>query len=295
MYASLALLCLSLQGPPLCLDDLATRYQVAFEAIKSPLKWKGDGYTVEMEPAADAKLEKYLSLFEKEWSRHAVELVRRARVKRVVIGRGLKMNGQERAAVPAFDGDTMYYDAELGDYSPSYQRVVIHHEFFHMVDQRMKLLRRDPEWSALNPPEFKYGSGGDKLRTLGVGELTDKIPGFLTPYGASAVEEDKAELFAHLLVNRNYVMTRAGTDSVLARKIALLQSRLSNFIAKDATETSIPFSYHVGRSQLGQSSERRFSRVQGRRTSPPLRSDQARPNLGRIVRTARSLVRIGLH
>lgn len=236
MLAPLALLCLSCQtpiAPRLSLDDLAVRYELSIEAIKTPITWKGDGYTVEMESASGAKLEKYIQLFAKEWSRHEVELVRRSRVKRVVIGRGLKMNGQERAAVPAFDGDTMYYDAELGDYSSNYQRVVIHHEFFHMVDQRMKLLRRDPEWTALNSPDFKYGSGGDKLRTLGAGELTDKIPGFLTPYGASAVEEDKAELFAHLLVNRSYVLKRAETDPILARKIELLQNRISKFVSSE--------------------------------------------------------------
>ena len=39
-----------------------------------------------------------------------------------------------------------YYDPALGSYNAHYQRVVIHHEFFHMVDERMKLLNIDPEW-----------------------------------------------------------------------------------------------------------------------------------------------------
>jgi hypothetical protein len=113
--------------------------------------------------------------------------------------------------------------------SPAYQRSVIHHEFFHMMDERMGVMRKDPAWAALNPPSFKYGSGGAKMRTNGVGDLNSDIPGFITKYGTSAIEEDKAELYAHLIIDPVFVANEAKSDPVLTKKIALLKSRMAKY------------------------------------------------------------------
>jgi hypothetical protein len=120
----------------------------------------------------------------------------------------------------------MYFDTTLGNYNPPYQRSVIHHEFFHMIDNLQKKLRKDPEWGALNRPEFHYGRGGETVRNLGAGVLTHNLPGFLTPYAMSAIEEDKAELYSHLLVDPDYVRSLIKADPVIAAKVTLLKSRL---------------------------------------------------------------------
>jgi hypothetical protein len=227
MFAPL-IVCIGLlqQGP---LEGLASTYRVKIEEITKPLEWKGSGYWVRANAANAEQLSAYVPTFVKEWSLYPPSYVEKAKVSRIVFGIDLSVDDQKRAAVPAFDGDTMYYDPVLGSYNLHYQRIVIHHEFFHMVDERMKLLRRDKEWSKLNPEGFKYGGGGKSMRTSGVGELTDTIPGFLTPYATSAIEEDKAELFAHMVIDGPYVKDRAGKDPVLAAKIALLKQRLVKF------------------------------------------------------------------
>jgi len=48
-------------------------------------------------------------------------------------------------------------------------------------------------------------------------------------YGTAAVEEDKAELFAHMIVDGSFVKDRASHDPVLAAKVALLRERLAKF------------------------------------------------------------------
>lgn len=67
------------------------------------------------------------------------------------------------------------------------------------------------------------------MRTSGVGNLTTEITGFLTPYATSAIEEDKAELFAHLIVNTKFVVDQAAKDPVLASKIAMLKKRMEAY------------------------------------------------------------------
>ncbi|HTQ11001.1 MAG TPA: hypothetical protein VMI31_13075 [Fimbriimonadaceae bacterium] len=227
MIPAAAFVLISLQSQNL--KRLAERDHLQIDEIRHPLTWQGDGYVVAERPASAAQLAAYERIFVKEWSRYPASFIVKSAVHRIVIGVHLSMNDQLRASVPAFDGDTMYYDAALGARSAHYQRIVIHHEFFHLVDDRMKVIYHDPEWEKLNPPGFKYGQGGAKMRRSGVGELTDTIPGFLTRYGTSAVEEDKAELFAHMIVDGPYVRQREGADPILAAKIGLLEKRLAAF------------------------------------------------------------------
>ena len=189
----------------------------------------GRGYKVTGDKATPDAMAKYGKLWAEEWSKYSPEVMAKARVHKIVFCENLSLNGQIRAAVPAFDLNTMYYDPALGAHSAPYQRNVVHHEFFHMIDQRLKLLSRDAEWGKLNPTGFRYENGGAKMRTPGVGNLTDSISGFLTLYGTSAIEEDKAELYSHLIVDPTFVTDLAKKDGVLAEKIVLLKKRLSDF------------------------------------------------------------------
>lgn len=211
--------------------DIEAKFGHRVDVRQSAFTDPARGYKIQGIAAGKEAIEKYAPLWIKEWSRYPGGLMAKAKVSRVVFAEKLSLNGQIRAAVPAFDLDAMYFDPALGAHSPGYQRSVIHHEFFHMMDYRMGKLKVDPEWAALNPQGFKYGEGGAKMRTSGVGNLTKDIPGFLTLYGTAALEEDKAELFAHLIVNPKFVMAQAETDSVLAAKIGLLKRRMREYDA----------------------------------------------------------------
>lgn len=205
------------------------RLGIPFEVRRATFVDQGDGYKVTGDRTTEDALKKYIPLWTQEWAKYPAGLMTKAKVTKIVFAEKLALNGQIRAAVPAFDLNTMYYDPALGSYAPKYQRNVIHHEFFHMIDERMRTLKQDREWAKLNPKGFQYGTGGDKMRTSNVGELTDKIPGFLTLYGTAAVEEDKAELYSHLIVDPEFVTAQAKKDSVLAAKIELLKKRLETY------------------------------------------------------------------
>jgi hypothetical protein len=143
----------------------------------------------------------------------------------------LTFESQRRGAIPDFENDILYLDVDQGSYDRFYQRRVLHHEFFHIVDWRDdRELYEDGKWRALNADSFHYRNGGFALQSASTaGDVQDRDPGFLTCYSMSGVEEDKAELFSFLVVAPKLVGKRAERDRVLANKVARMKDLLAEF------------------------------------------------------------------
>jgi hypothetical protein len=180
------------------------------------------------------ELARYTPLFAAEFGLYPADVIRRAQLERIVLCKDLSYGGQLRGAIPDFEGKTLYLDAVRGIEKSTYLRKVIHHDFFHMIDYRDDgNLYSDKQWEALNPAGFHYGTGGanaqgDPLSSV----LTDRYPGFLNSYSKTGVEEDKAEMFANLMVEPNYVERRCRSDSVVRTKVAALKRLLARFSAE---------------------------------------------------------------
>ncbi len=173
----------------------------------------------------------YQPLFSSEFSRYPKQLVTATKLRKVVLCEDLSFDGQRRNAVPDFEHNTLYLEAKRGSYSPVYQRKVIHHEFFHMIDfaDDWKLYE-DSDWTKLNSTDFRYGSGGRNAQdNASTSVLTDRYPGFLNHYSTTGVEEDKAEVFANLMVEPQRVLSRANSDPVLRNKVAAMKKLLEKF------------------------------------------------------------------
>jgi hypothetical protein len=176
-------------------------------------------------------LQNYVSLFVPEFTLYPPELLRRSRLARVTLCRDLSFAGQLRNAIPDYEHDTLYLDVNRGANNKMYLRKVIHHEFFHVIDYRDDgNVYSDDRWAALNPVNVRYGSGGRAAQTdSDTSVLTDKYPGFLNHYGTTGVEEDKAEMFANLIVDLEYVETRAMSDAIIAAKVKCMKELLVRF------------------------------------------------------------------
>jgi hypothetical protein len=200
------------------------------------LAWRDQEYPVKTHygliRATDAKtaeVDLYCAVLRQEFLLYPPDLVRRTRLQRIVLCRGLSFNGQDRAAVPDFEHDSLYLDVVSGAYSRIYQRRVIHHDFFHIIDYRDDGRHADEMWASLNPKGFRYGSGGAKMQDDSLSGLPSAMAGFVTSYAASAVEEDKAELFSHMMTEYADVAARASTDPVIRRKVLAMRALLARF------------------------------------------------------------------
>ena len=204
----------------------AIQLEIANEGLRTNLL---SGQQIAAEPFSSGELRRYGRCFENEFNLYPTELIGRVGLKKIVFCKKLSLESERRAAIPDFSAGALYLDINPDPYYPIYLKEVLHHEFYHMVDFRQCGLV-DELWAALNPADFKYGGGGKSAQGIATTSLlTGKYPGFLNHYSTTAVEEDKAEIFARLIVVQNYVRSRAATDEVLAIKIDSLKRSLERF------------------------------------------------------------------
>ena len=107
---------------------------------------------------------------------------------------------------------------------------MFHHEFFHFLEFACWELAAgvvdDDTWRCLNMADFQYRSSGAAVQHEPVLERytalqqNEKVPaGFINSYCTSAPEEDRAELFAHMVVRLGDVLALGRTDTVLVSKL----------------------------------------------------------------------------
>lgn len=160
------------------------------------------------------------------WGASPPGLLERIGLWRVVLCRGLTEDGRSIPSLPNYR-HTLLFDTEG---SPAFLRRLIHHEVFHFADYAEDLnVLHDPAWEALNPPEFHYGTGGRDMRSPRVTAFDDHLPGFVSRYGTSALEEDKAEIFAALLAAPAWMAEQRRRDPILeakARRVQLVMEGL---------------------------------------------------------------------
>jgi hypothetical protein len=213
------------------LSETAKNYhlEIEFEDLEFPVQTKAGEIT-----GANASLsavEGYTPLFSLEFNLYPKSLIKAAKLKRVILCTDLAFAGQRRNAIPDFENNTLYLDVVRGGQNKSYLRKVIHHEFFHIIDLRDDgKLYRDERWAALNPPEHQYGSGGRNAQEKSnTSVLTNQFPGFLNHYSTTGVEEDKAEIFANLMVEPEHLQKQGDADPVLKSKVEQMHALLLDF------------------------------------------------------------------
>jgi len=188
--------------------------------------------------ASDADLEGYGPILISEFNLYPKSLIRKSGLKRIIVCWDLWMESegvkQNVSGAMDYDRKTMILCASytLKDNNRDKQRRVLHHVFFHFLDAALGLAGEHSEWEALNPKEFKYGDygrGGIHDRSSEAGLLSDKYPGFLNKYSTGYLADDKANIFAYMMVIYDYVEKRGEQDPVIRSKMDLMKSILKQF------------------------------------------------------------------
>lgn len=181
-------------------------------------------------PSAE-QVDAYGPMLIDEFSRYPKEFIEKSGLRQIVLCTELTFGGQSRNAIPDLQNSTLYLDIAQADATPAYRKSVIHHEFFHIVDYRDDgKLQEDPDWANLNPKSFRYQRARKRLQFDSKEPLfVEAGNGILTKFAKTALEEDKAELFAHMIVHPKKVAKRADDDKVLAAKLKLMEKQLQSF------------------------------------------------------------------
>lgn len=159
----------------------------------------------------------------RELGRYPKAFLRRIRLNGVVLCAELTESGQPIPSLPNVGG-LLVLDVEANE--ADLVRT-LHHEVFHFADLADDgKLAPDPAWAGLNAREFHYGSGGRTLRGAWAARASD-LPGFVSTYATSGVEEDKAETFAFAMARKTELQDRRRQDPVLAAKLGELERRIA--------------------------------------------------------------------
>ena len=172
----------------------------------------------------DVALLPYLRMLQQELGKYPTELLEASGLKQILLVRDLSVGGQPRLAVPDYVNEVLIYDISHGDMT--FNRHVVHHEFYHMLEQELygSAFYRDPLWLPLKPEEFRYGKGGAYARASDDAAFSHPLQGFINHYAMSGLEEDKAELWTILWADASWQQVKPLLlqDQLLRDKLQLL-------------------------------------------------------------------------
>lgn len=148
------------------------------------------------------------------------------RLRQILWCEELAYNGQSRGDVPHFQSGNLYI--AVADRPVRRKTHAFHHELMHMIDYGLlgeKFEAADPEWEAINPPGFTYGKGGKYMRHDGEAAHAHSAPSieFLNRYSTSSIAEDRAEVWAALMM----AYPSAIHSEPLRAKAAILKKRVA--------------------------------------------------------------------
>ncbi len=212
---------------------LEKRYGIAIDyPTAPPFEWGSVTFENLTEKDA-AELRKYAFILASEFNKYPKSYVAKVGLRRIALVKNLALDKVEIAASPDYKKDVLYLDIFGGKTTEAYRRHVIHHEFYHLTEEQLNgdAFFRDPEWAALNDPDFAYGKGGITARGRDETALNNPRRGFINKFSMSGLEEDKAEIYAALFVGdeRKKILKMADDDPIILSKIGLMKEALQKW------------------------------------------------------------------
>ncbi|WP_020527919.1 hypothetical protein [Flexithrix dorotheae] len=175
----------------------------------------------------------FTNILAKEWRKYPKDWVVKSNLMAIALVKNLSVNGQKRFAIPDAFGEVLYYDIGYAHYGENYICHSIHHEYYHMIEENSfgTMYYNDPYWISLNDVNFNYGPGG--AAAYGDDNFAASLhplSGFVTGYSTYGIEEDKAEIFAFLLMKNSYLALEewASSDIILKNKVVYMREFIQN-------------------------------------------------------------------
>ena len=163
--------------------------------------------------------EKY-NLISKNLSIYKKDFLNKINLRFIVLCENLYISEINTAGIPDHKKRTLILDINFNE---RYFERVIHHEVFHIIQNKFKNIFNEEIWSFFNDKTFEYADCSTCSDRLGL-DLYDKTNGFLTEYSKSIASEDMAEVFSFLMTDKKKIENIANEDSILFNKIEFIKN-----------------------------------------------------------------------
>ncbi len=163
--------------------------------------------------------EKY-NLISKNLSIYKKDFLNKINLRFIVLCENLYISEINTAGIQDHKKRTLILDINFNE---KYFERVIHHEVFHIIQNKFKNIFNEEIWSFFNDKTFEYADCSTCSDRLGL-DLYDKTNGFLTEYSKSIASEDMAEVFSFLMTDKKKIENIANEDSILFNKIEFIKN-----------------------------------------------------------------------
>lgn len=123
----------------------------------------------------------------------------------------------------------IFYDYSRGSDNTQKIRHNIHHELYHMIGSKHPFWKEHrPAWEALNRAGFTYNQKNNPHERNRINFFAPPEPGFITDYAMSSAEEDRADVFACMMLPRELRLMEqwAQKDKILFKKMEMMKEFL---------------------------------------------------------------------
>jgi hypothetical protein len=217
------------------LQALGARHGIRISWQGGPFRYEADWGWGEARQASDWEIGMFTPVLIDEIDLYPRTFLRERGIESIVLARDLWLQEEgvaQNVAGYIFEDRVILmsvsYDYKVNNRDK--QRRYLHHLIWHQVDAQAGTMWKDPEWEMLNPPGFRYGvhtKGGIHDRSSESGLISAQYPGFVNRYSTGYLPDDKADVFAYLMVAHHWMEERAREDEFLRRKIQLIKKRLA--------------------------------------------------------------------
>jgi hypothetical protein len=126
----------------------------------------------------------------------------------------------------------MLFNFNRNRHHPVPQRHNIHHEIYHMMALQIPdyKVNYDAVWMSYNVTGFVYGVEQPAGKNV-LNPMAPAIPGFISVYAMTSIEEDKAEIFAGLMMESQHRLMQRWSqkDEYLRKKMEYMKSFVQTY------------------------------------------------------------------
>jgi hypothetical protein len=177
----------------------------------------------------DQALKKVILLFVQEISLYPKDFFRDAHCQDIYLVQKLFYKQKPTDGVFLESTNSIFYDYARDWDNAQKIRHNIHHELFHMIGSKHPFWKEHgPAWEKLNRIGFFYNQIYNRHERNPINFYAPSEPGFITDYAMASAEEDRAEVFACMMIPEELSLMEqwAQKDKILFKKVEMMKEFL---------------------------------------------------------------------